>query len=145
MAVAAPRAPAQAKVRPPYPLVPAPKTTTSHEEEGDACEDAEGIESFLHQRVDESGCAEKFSKRTRWAVLRLAAEATTESVYDDMWAALGKEGKRWLSVAEHRGALWALLCKGWWRRGGLHRLPRNALWSTACGDSGRSRLPRCHC
>ena len=112
MAVAAPRAPVQAKVRPPYPLVPAPKTTTSHEEEGDACEDAEGIESFLHQRVDESGCAEKFSKRTRWAVLRLAAEASTESVYDDMWAALGKEGKRWLSVAEHRGALWALLYKG---------------------------------
>ena len=29
-----------------------------------------------------------------------------------MWQALGKEGKRWLSVAQHTGVLRALLYKG---------------------------------
>ena len=91
--------------------MPAPETTTPRKEEGAESKDVEGIGRFLHARADETGCAEKFSRRTRWAVLRLEGEADTQSLYSTLWRALGKEGKRWLSVAEHSGAMWALLYK----------------------------------
>ena len=70
------------------------------------------IGRFLNPRADESGCTKKGSRRTRWTVLRLETEGTTESVYDALWEALGKEGKRWLSVAKHNGVMRALLYKG---------------------------------
>ena len=54
----------------------------------------------------------KISKRTRWTVLRLEGEGTTKDLYDRLWKALGKQGKRWLSVAKHNGVLRALLYKG---------------------------------
>ena len=65
----------------------------------------------MQPRVDENGGG-KFSRRMRWAVLRLDVDADTDSVYDTLWGALGKEGKRWLSVAKRNGVLWALLYKG---------------------------------
>ena len=46
----------------------------------------------------------QISRRTRWTVLRLESEGPTEGVYDALWQALGKEGKRWLSVAQRRSA-----------------------------------------
>ncbi len=104
MAVASPlkRAPAKATVVPPYPLVPAPKTTILGEGVGEADDDIEDIGRFLRPRAEESGCTKKSSKRTRWTVLRLEGEEVTEAVYEIVWAALGKEGKRWLGVRNSR-------------------------------------------
>ena len=104
MAAEAPhrRAPARARVLPPYPLVPAPKTTTPGERS------EEDIEGSLCPRAEDK----QISRRTRWTVLRLESEGPTEGVYDALWQALGKEGKRWLSVAQHKGVLRALLYKG---------------------------------
>ena len=39
-------------------------------------------------------------------------DGATRDVYDKLWGALGKQGKRWLSVAKHNGTLRALLYKG---------------------------------
>ncbi len=101
-----PQRTAKPRVTLPYPLLPAPKTTTSGEDADD------DIERFLRPRTDENMCIKKGSKRTRWTALRLESKGSAEGVYDDLWGTLGKEGKRWLSVAKHGGVLWALLYKG---------------------------------
>ena len=98
----------KAKVQPPYPLVDAPVTST---EDADSSE-AEDIHRFLHPRAREDGAADNIARRTRWTVLRLEDDGATRDVYDKLWGALGKQGKRWLSVAKHNGTLRALLYKG---------------------------------
>ncbi len=108
MASALQRPPPKAKVQPPYPLVDAPVTSTG---DADASE-AEDIQRFLHPRAGEDGAANNIGRRTRWTVLRLEDDGATRDVYDKLWEALGKQGKRWLSVAKHNGTLRALLYKG---------------------------------
>jgi len=92
------------KVEPPYPLVDAPPTTVS--DNADAS--AEDIQQYLRPR-EEAGT---ICRRTRWTVLRLEGDGATREVYDKLWGALGRPGKRWLSVALHGGVLRALLFKG---------------------------------
>ena len=89
-----------AAVGPPQPLVPAEKTTSGSRPGLD-------IEHLLCPRKNK-----QIPRRTRWTVLQLeAVEQDTAALYDTVWAALGKEGKRWLSVARHCGATRALLYK----------------------------------
>ena len=106
MAAALQRTPPKA-VQPPYPLLPAPATASENADTSGA----EAIERYLHPRAEEDGAA-TIARRTRWIVLRLEGESTTKDLYDRLWKALGKQGKRWLSVARHNGSLRALLYKG---------------------------------
>ena len=101
------RPPSKAKVQPPYPLADAPVTSSG----GADPSEAEDIQCLLQPRAEE-GDANKISKRTRWTVLRVEGEDATATVYLKLWDALGKRGKRWLSVAKHNGVLRALLYKG---------------------------------
>ena len=92
-----------AAMGPPEPLAPAEKTTTS------GSRPDMDIEHFLCQRAENK----QIPRRTRWTVLQFDdVEEDTSALYDTVWAALGKDGKRWLSVAKHCGVTRALLHKG---------------------------------
>eukprot|EP00959_Pyramimonas_sp_CCMP1952_P291652 6100172-Pyramimonas_sp.AAC.1 len=65
----------------------------------------------MHPRAEDDG-ANRIPRRTRWTVLRLEGDEATAAVYGKLWEALGKRGRRWLSVAKHNGVLRALLYKG---------------------------------
>lgn len=106
MACAPQRLPPKAKVQPPYPLADAPGTSTG---DADASE-AEDIQRLLYPRAEDDG-ANRIPKRARWTVLQLKGDEATAAVYDKLWVALGKPGRRWLSVAKHNGVLRALLYK----------------------------------
>ena len=97
----------KANVQPPYPMVSSPADAIeNHGASGD-----DDIQHCLHPRTEEEGTG-KISKRTRWTVLPLEGGGSTKDVYDKLWKAFGKPGKRWLSVAKHNGILRALLYKG---------------------------------
>ena len=119
-------------VGPPQSLVPAEKTTTS------GSRPELGIEDFLCPRAEKK----QIPRRTRWTVLQLeVVEQDTAALYDTVWAALGKEGKRWLSVARHCGATRALLYKADDGEADPSSLPVTALYDvrdlTAGGPAAR--------